>query len=121
MKNSFGQLLRTRRSEAGLSMGALARELEVSVTYLSDVERGTRAPLSSDRIKQAAALMKLDKAELRELDEAAAESRGFFELVADNLSSTGRQVGATLMRGWPSYSDSDFERLMKLLRDLEGE
>ncbi len=113
----FGRLLRSLREAAGVSMGALARYLEVSVTYISDVERGTRAPLTSERIKKAAEVLKLSSAQIRELDGAAAEVRGFFELGI--TSPVAREVGATLMRGWPSYTDEEFQKLKDLLAELE--
>ncbi len=114
----FGKLLRSFREAAGVSMGALARHLRVSVTYISDVERGTRAPLTSERIAQAADLMKLPPAQVRELDAAAGEARGFFELGI--TSPVAREVGATLMRGWPSYTDTELQKLMELLAELEA-
>jgi transcriptional regulator with XRE-family HTH domain len=113
----FGKLLRSLREAAGVSMGALARHLEVSVTYLSDVERGTRAPLSNDRIQKTAELLSLPRDTVRELAAAAGDVRGYFEL--DITSPTSRDVGATLMRGWPSFGDAEFRRLMEVLDELE--
>jgi len=115
---NFGKLLRSLREAAGISMGALARHLEVSVTYLSDVERGTRAPLTSERIEKAANLLNLPPAKVRELDAAAGEARGYFELGI--TSPTSREVGATLMRGWPRFQDEEFEQIKQLLSRLES-
>jgi transcriptional regulator with XRE-family HTH domain len=113
----FGKLLRSLREAAGVSMGALARYLEVSVTYLSDVERGTRAPLTGDRIEKAGELLKLSREEVRELDEAAGEARGYYELGITTPAS--KEVGATLMRGWPRFGDEEFNKIMELLGELE--
>lgn len=112
----FGKLLRSFREAAGVSMGALARHLGVSVTYISDVERGTRAPLTSERISNAAELLKLAPQRVKELDAAAGEARGFFELGI--TSPVAREVGATLMRGWPRYSDTDLHKLKEFLDSL---
>ena len=114
----FGRLLRSLREAAGVSMGALARHLEVSVTYLSDVERSTRAPLTSERILKAGELLRLTKTEIHRLDTSAGESRGFYELGI--TSATAREVGATLMRGWPTYTDSQLERLKQYIEELEA-
>src|SRR5580700_8545048 len=54
MKNRFGNLLRKLRIESGRSIGEVARHLEVSTVYISDVERGVRAPLTAERILRAA-------------------------------------------------------------------
>lgn len=117
MKGTFGALLRKVREEAKVSMGALARYLRVSVAYISDVERGNRAPLTNDKILRAADLLRISA---NPLLEAAAESRGFYELDASDLSPTGRQVGATLMRGWPTYTDKEFEKIARLLQEIEA-
>ena len=120
MANDFGKLLRSLRVAAGVSMGALGRHLGVSVTYLSDVERGTRAPLTQERIELAGPFLKLDKPKLLKLLEVAAEGRGFFELgVNENVSPTAKQVGATLMRGWPRYTEDDLTELAQFLQSLE--
>ena len=50
MSQEFGPLLRSLRVEANVSLGELARHLSFSVPYLSDVERGTKNPLSTDKI-----------------------------------------------------------------------
>jgi transcriptional regulator with XRE-family HTH domain len=117
MARNFGELLRKIREGAHISLGNLARHLKVSVTYLSDVERGNRAPLTNERIFDVALYLHIEPDELLEV---AAENRGFYELDAAMLSEKGREVGRTLMRGWPSYTDSEFEKIEQLLRDLEA-
>jgi transcriptional regulator with XRE-family HTH domain len=47
-------MLREAREAAGKSQGELARALGVSVTYVSDVERNTRAPFTPVRAWMAA-------------------------------------------------------------------
>jgi transcriptional regulator with XRE-family HTH domain len=117
MKGHFGKVLRQLREEAKVSMGTLARHLEISVAYLSDVERGNRAPLTNERILNAAEFL---HAEAGPLLEVAAESRGYYELSASELSPQGRQVGATLMRGWPTYTDKHFEEIARLLQRIDA-
>lgn len=113
----FGKLLRSLREAAQVSMGALARHLEVSVTYISDVERGTRAPLSAERITKVAKFLKLSPEHEQELVAAAGAQKGFYEL--DIFNDEAREVGAALRRGWPNYSDAQFQKLKKVLEELE--
>ena len=121
MANEFGDLLRALRVAVHVSLGELSRFLEVSVTYLSDVERGTRPPLTVERIEKAALLLELSPQRTLQLLEVAARTRGVFELTASNLSPTGSQVGATLMRGWPRYSEEELQKLAIFLEGLEEE
>lgn len=57
MRTDFGESLRTARIAAGLGLLGLAERLGVSVPYLSDVERGNRAPLTAERVRQAAEIL----------------------------------------------------------------
>jgi len=118
MSRQFGRLLRKTRTEAGLTMGDLARALTLTVPYISDVERGNRGPLSVDRIIQAAKQMKTDPTPLLA---AAAEERGTFELPTRS-SPKAREVGAALMRGWGGLSDEELEKIAGVLKKQgEGE
>jgi transcriptional regulator with XRE-family HTH domain len=63
--SEFGNLLRNARQRAGMTQGDVARSLCVSVTYISDVERGERPPLVRGRIDAVAALLGCDAAELK--------------------------------------------------------
>ena len=64
MAERFGDTLRRNRQEAEKTLGDVARLLEVSVVYVSDVERGNRRPFSNDRILKVARLLKTDPAPL---------------------------------------------------------
>lgn len=44
MRNKFGDALREARESKGITVSALAEAINVSVPYLSDVERGKRNP-----------------------------------------------------------------------------
>jgi transcriptional regulator with XRE-family HTH domain len=117
MESNFGHQLREARQGADMTMGELVRVLGVSVTYISDVERGNRAPLTKDNILKAAAAMKIDPSRLLA---AAAESKGAFELEADHLSDAGREVGAYLSREWRTMTDDDFNALREFFKGRGG-
>ena len=111
MKNTFGNLLRRQRTAAGKTMGDLARHLGVSVTYVSDVERGYRAPLTRANIIKTADFLGIGPSPLLI---AAAERQGAFALDAD-VGPRARAVGAALMRSWSGLSDQDLEEIAKIL------
>lgn len=52
----FGERLRELRQKRGLTLQALADEAEMSLTYLSDMERGLKVPSLTTVIRLAAAL-----------------------------------------------------------------
>lgn len=91
-------------------MGALARHLEVSVVYVSDVERCNRAPMTPPRIIKTAELLGIDPGPLLK---AAYETRGVFEVKADEVPSAGREFLAALGRG-DTLSDETWAEILAL-------
>lgn len=47
---SFGQFLETKRDEKDLSLRAMAKLLDVTPQYYSDVEKGRRSALAPDKL-----------------------------------------------------------------------
>ena len=113
MQRGFGNLLRNTRKKAGKSILDVAQHLGVSVVFISDVERGNRAPFTSDKILKVAELLDVDPEPFLQ---AAAETRGSFELDATQVSSKARQVGAALMRGWTELNEKDLETIAQIVR-----
>jgi transcriptional regulator with XRE-family HTH domain len=114
MGQSFGMLLKEWRGRAGKSMGDVARYVGVSVTYISDVEREVRAPLSPDKIKKVASFLNIPPVQTEELLRAAATSRGAFEVNA-GITEKHDHVGAVLMRGWDSLSPEQLDRIEQIV------
>lgn len=108
----FGDMLRDQRKRAQKSMGDLARHLGVSVTYVSDVELGRRAPFAPERIISTGAYLGVDPAPLLA---AAAKMKGAIELIAANASLRQLAVGAGLMRHWTELSDEQLAEIEKVL------
>lgn len=111
---TFGELFRRERKRSGKSMGDLARQLAVSVTYLSDVERSTRPPLTPERIRQAATLMGTTPTAVQELLKAAQAEQGEI-LLPLPATEMGRETGAALQRRWASLDDDVFKKIMNAI------
>lgn len=63
---AVGSLLRAARRRAGLRLEDVARRLECSIPYLSDVERGKRS-ITTARLRKLARLVGMTKPELQTL------------------------------------------------------
>jgi transcriptional regulator with XRE-family HTH domain len=70
--SAYGDAVRVARVKAGVSLREAAKALGVSAPYLSDVERGQRAPLAPDK---SAKLEKLVRARRGSLAVLADEER----------------------------------------------
>lgn len=110
---SFGSSFRRARVAAGKTARETAQHLRVSSTYLSDVERGARPPLSAGRILDACSFFGADPADL--LVAGAAET-GYFSLPAAGLSGAGLRALAALQVG--GFSDDFFGKLTELARSF---
>lgn len=110
----FPKLFRRLRKDASKTLMDVARHLDVSVTFISDVEQGRRS-MSPERVRQAAECFGIDPAELFA---AASEGRGAFELAADNMTEAKRTAGASLMREWSSMTEEEFKSLVEFMGSM---
>jgi transcriptional regulator with XRE-family HTH domain len=112
-RRAFGDRLRALRKKANKTLGDIATVLDVSVVYMSDVERGNRPPLRQDLIDKIADLLEADGAELHKL---AAEARGAFELRTDRIPERAREFMAGLARG-DQYPDGFWDEVARLAKE----
>jgi transcriptional regulator with XRE-family HTH domain len=117
MRSEFGDLLRKTRKLSGNTMLDLAQHLGVSVVFISDVERGNRAPLTAEKILKLTEFLGVDPEPLLL---KAAKSRGSFELDATGVSGKAQRVGAALMRGWSELKEEDLEKIARIVRRRGG-
>lgn len=74
-ESSFGDILHQLREKKDVTLRELARKIEVSAPFLSDVEKGRRAPLTAERLEAVVRALNLDKDEERKLYDAAGKQR----------------------------------------------
>lgn len=111
----FGPLLREKRRHAGRTMAELARVLGVSVPYVSDVERGNRAPFDQRKLHAAADFLGAD---VDELLTAAAVTRGCFRIdLSDN--PVARSTAAALVRTWTELTDDELRQIRRIVESGE--
>lgn len=64
--SNFGDFIAKKREERQITLREMARRLDVSAPFLSDVEKDRRNPFDSDRLEKIAGILELNKQE-REL------------------------------------------------------
>jgi len=117
-QNEFGSALRLSRVGSGLTLRSVANKLGVSVSYVSDIERGRRAPFKGAKLEGLCVLLGADLGEFKRL---ASISRGGFFLDSEGVSDLGLHVGGMLMVQWNSLSEYRFERLAEILDEAYEE
>jgi transcriptional regulator with XRE-family HTH domain len=115
---TFGQTLRDLRRGSGKTMGQLARELGVSVSFVSDIEHGRRPPLDQNRIRLAASLFGCDPTPLLI---SASKKQGTIALdVTKKDTPLREEAAASLARGWPDYTEDDLRTLVDWAKERRG-
>ncbi len=108
---TFGAVFRKYRLGAGKSMGDVARYLGVSVTFISEVERGVRGPFMSEKIFRLAHFLGVEPEPLLA---AAAEHRGSVELTIGR-SAAHQQTAVVLMRGWEQLEPEQLAAIQQIV------
>lgn len=80
---NFGEFLKRKREEKQISLRELARRLEVSAPFLSDVENNRRTPLTEERLATLADVLNLSEAEKAEMYDIVGHQKG---LLAPDLN-----------------------------------
>ena len=118
MAERFGDALRRTRQEAKRTLGDVARLLDVSVVYVSDVERGNRRPFSNERILKVAKMLEADPAPLI----AAADlEKGVIEYDISKAKPLEAKVVGNLVSGLArgGVTEDQLERIRTILKESE--
>lgn len=58
---NFGDFIAKKRIEKGITLREMAKQLEVSAPFLSDVEKDRRNPFDNDRLEKVSLILHLDE------------------------------------------------------------
>ena len=118
MPERFGETLRRTRQSAERTLGDVARLLDVSVVYVSDVERGNRRPFRNERILKVARLLEADPAPLIA---AADVEKGVIEYDISKAKPLEARVVGDLVSGLArgGVTEDQLERIRTILKDSE--
>ncbi len=113
----FGKLLRQLRHERHVPLSQLAKHMEMSVSYISDVELERRQPFNSENIIKAAAFFNVDP---QILEQAACVSRETFPISTSNRPATSIELVAAFARGFPNLTEEQCGKIMEILNQSQG-
>lgn len=72
---NFGDYISQKRKEKDFTIWELANKLNISFTYLSDVEKGRAKAFKQETLKKIIEVLQLNKDESDELNDLAGESQ----------------------------------------------
>jgi transcriptional regulator with XRE-family HTH domain len=118
MPERFGDALRKARRNAEKTLGDVAKLLDVSVVYVSDVERGNRRPFGNERILKVAKFLKTDAAPIIA---AADVERGVIEYDISKAKPLAAAVVGGLVSGLArgGVTDDQLKEIKKILKDSD--
>ena len=118
MAERFGDNLRRTRQEAEKTLGDVAKLLDVSVVYVSDVERGNRRPFSNERILKVAKMLEADPAPLIA---AADVEKGVIEYDISKAKPLEAEVVGDLVSGLArgGVREDQLEKIKFILKDSD--
>lgn len=86
-KNTFGNCIKIQREELGLSIREVARRIDISAAYLSDIEKGNRyAPSKNNVIEKLIKALNISKEDEEYVYDMAYATRGCHKNLIDYLS-----------------------------------
>ena len=114
---NFGEFLTAKRVERDLTLREMARKLEISAAFLSDVEKNRTAPLTKDRLDAVAEILHFTADEKTTMFDLAGKQRN---TVAPDLPEyiMGRSYVAAALRTARDLNASEDEWL-KFVEDLK--
>jgi transcriptional regulator with XRE-family HTH domain len=101
LRGILGKGIRFYRQQRQLSQAALAEKAEISITFLSNIERGIKYP-TSDTLSALANGLEVEVFELYRHDHSPAEHRRLFERFKTDIT---QNVLKTLETVYQAYED----------------
>ena len=118
----FGKKLRELRQEAGLLIKHLAKEANLSIVYVSDMERERRDPPKKEHIRLFCKALESRLGYFPEdLFSAADIDRGRIEISLEQVSPQRQEVYLRLARIIDQISDEDLECFVNQLEQKAKE
>lgn len=112
--NALGTAIKAARTTRGIRLLDLAKALEISLPFLSDVENGRRN-LSDDRIQDLADFLGVPAMPLLEM---AAQDRGKVTLDLNGADPKRFELALLLGRAWPNVPNEVIDPLIAELRNI---
>lgn len=121
MENKFGEFVKAKRQEKGISLRKLAEELGIVPAYMSDIEKGRRYPPVKEKIYKIAEVLGLNEDDTNTLFDYAALSRD--NSVSPDLSDYVMGVGnlRTALRKARDINagEDDWQKIIDMLESQE--
>lgn len=115
MATSFGKELRKLRIDRDENIHAMAKKLEISISYLSAIEAGTRN-IPNDMVNKIIDKYHLNKERSEIMRQAEAESAKTIDIDLSTVSDEQRKLVFALSRKLKDITDEDCLNILNKLK-----
>ena len=116
MTTEFGKALRKLRIEKDENMAAMAKKMEISLSYLSAIETGTRA-VPEGFVEKLSRKYRLSKKTTDELLIALDHSVSSVDISLVSALPLQRDLAVMLARKLPGMSEEECEKVLSILKE----
>ena len=75
MYKNIGEFIHEKRTEKGITLRVLAEQLNISITYLTDIEHDRRNPMDLKKLRELAVILALSPEETNRMFDLAGQKR----------------------------------------------
>jgi transcriptional regulator with XRE-family HTH domain len=114
----FGEFIKDKRNEKGISLRDMAERLDIAPSYLSDIEKGRRYAPDKEKLEEIASILNIDGTEKNYMFDLAGKTK---ESIAPDLPEIIKEheKASVLLRKAKEYNLTD-EHWDKLIKMIEG-
>jgi transcriptional regulator with XRE-family HTH domain len=110
---AFGDTLKRARTQANKTLQDLANALEVTVGYMSDVERGRRHPLKPEAIEKVCEVVGEQWKGM--LYDSAIKATSVMSVTLNKTRGAEAHAAAALLRRWNQLSPAQFGEISRIV------
>lgn len=111
---AFGKLIKQLRKDARLTLNEVAGEIDLSPSFISDIENGRRGPFENEKIISLGILFKAD---VNQLLQVAAKERRSIDLPVRGDPTYNKLAFSLLRADSTALGSEDTKKLMQNLID----
>lgn len=117
---TFGKCIKIRREERGLSIRTVSKFLEISPTYLNDIEKGSRKAPKKELMQKIINVLEIPDYQIEDLFDMAFVSRGYSEEINIYLSNNIYARKAIRLAKELQLSDEEWKEIIVKLEEKKS-
>ena len=120
---SFGELVREKRLEQGITLRALAAKLNIAPAYMCDIENDRRYPPEKEKIDTIANILQMNNEERNSLfDAAASPKKGTVSPDLTDYVMSDKCIRVALRKARDiGAGEKEWERILRMLESKDQE